>query len=92
MTYELAKQLKDAGFKVESHDCWERGCQSNNGACYPTLSELLEECGSPIYIHSNTNGYWYACTGLHSDALRVEGKTPEEVVALLWLKLDKKSS
>jgi len=37
MNYELAKQLKDAGFEM-SEDC-----QCDNGE--PTLSELIDACG-----------------------------------------------
>jgi hypothetical protein len=61
MNYELAKQLKDAGYpqpiivRTCGHSYWI--AESKNGReqerCYvPTLSELIEACGHPIVLHS----------------------------------------
>ena len=99
MKYELAKKLKDAGFKVESHDCWEKGCQSNDGVCYPTLSELIEACGKMSLFSYRGQKVWQAEGGelyVNKETMqggykiRVIGLTPEEAVAELWLALNKK--
>lgn len=98
LSYELAKELKDAGFpqhpagEFDTHDC---GCP-NIYYCSPTLSELIEACGFPLYLHANVNGHWYAKNGLASNAIEGGNKygdgfaTPEEAVARLWLALNKK--
>ena len=95
MTYKLAKQLKDAGFPqrtfdVETHyagKCFEDRCY------IPTLSELIDACGLEIWslerIVINLKQKWYAnyeCSGVP----KTNGKTPEEAVAKLWIKLNKK--
>lgn len=63
MTYELAKQLKDAGFPQNSRDtiCWDEviyrnttpNPYSDKSASIPTLSELIEACKFPpdIFVH-----------------------------------------
>ena len=97
MTYKLAKQLKEAG--------WPQGLTgisiSGNAwkECYsPGLSELIEACGDRfrtlIYC-----GCKECKWNVHGDSeiddwddemrLSFNGKTPEEAVAKLWLKLNK---
>jgi hypothetical protein len=52
MTYELAKQLKDAGFpiKVAFADIDLLPTKDGNSIYYrPTLSELIEACGEGIF-------------------------------------------
>lgn len=90
--YQLAKELKEAGFKSESFalinaNTWQA----------PTLSELIEACGEEfhslnhdpeLYVTSTSpNGEWIA---YGSRCVKVRGKTPEEAVAKLWLELNKK--
>ena len=136
MNYELAKKLKDAGFPFSDklHHFCSQGCEQpsrNCGYCtmstiYPTLSELIEECGSEIVLHSpgsydvNENYFcpskenWVAFKQCHKfcnkekncpitettpskfhkdgvfifhGSINAKGKTPEEAVANLWLKL-----
>ena len=86
MTYELVKQLKEAGFYL----------QENKGTPYPpTLSELIEACGEGYFnLNSTKSGkgydnHWAAYFGENPEAKGL-GKTPEEAVAKLWLALNKK--
>lgn len=87
MTYELAKQLKDAGWKVNLYDKTKEFSSIS-------LSELIEACGDKIYVlctaiyHDKESLqiiHGWACNGMVSF-----GKTPEEAVAKLWLELNKK--
>jgi hypothetical protein len=98
MTYELAKQLKDAGFPlriVNRHE-WEfkgdlfEGLADdlNDAALAPTLSELIEACACPRFnLQSQGNVLWVADCGTKSR----DGSTPEEAVAKLWLALNSES-
>ena len=78
ITYELAKKLKEAGFK------------SKDNAYIPTLEELIEACiefGRPIEIVINPDIKSSAKEGGRPD--HYNGNSPEEAVANLWLKLNK---
>jgi len=83
MNYELAKKLKDAGFPVKKFgyapDILEGDFVS------PTLSELIEACGRKLTI-TDTGPNWRAWSHLDPES-DCDGKTPEEAVANLWLKL-----
>lgn len=119
MTYELAKELKDAGFPqgdsvdnlfelsiaadfARKHrpnhelikqyelaekaliDLYGKGVEEH--VRIPTLSELIEACGTCQLS-------WYADAKYAqalSNNLLGEGTTPEEAVARLWLTLNKK--
>ena len=95
MTYELAKKLKEAGFKYD----WCFDDEDNNRpVCFPTLSELIEACGfcfeklemrkddrTPEH-HLKFSG-WRAIAWDADDTWQGDGQTPEEAVANLWLKL-----
>lgn len=96
MTYETAKKLKDAGFPQKKHldirdylpEPLEDGSYDKNDFVgVPTLSELIEACGSKgdrIALIQLFSG-WQASGHLRGIEL---GKTPEEAVAELWLKLN----
>lgn len=104
MTYELAKDLKDAGFVWNTHTLSNGEC----GICgkymnltdtasicesyYPTLSELIEACGPAYFCLSRRDHIWKAEHPHKELRLLVEssGLTPEEAVARLWLALNKK--
>jgi hypothetical protein len=91
MTYELAKQLKDAGFprgdqlntphpqffEDEAHEIPIRT---------PTLIELIAACGNRFYsvVRKKSGDTFYASDG---DDWILPGSTPEEAVAKLWLAL-----
>lgn len=116
MNYELAKELKDAGFPLKYtkviyaifdlivYDGDEEVKKEGGFADYaimPTLSELIEACGdrfielkksTKLIQEKEIENCWRA-NGLMvepDDILSVEGGTPEEAVARLWLVLNKK--
>lgn len=89
MTYEMAKQLRDAGFPMPkgitvrqlSDDAYDHG---------PTLSDLIAALGSdfgqlrreksPLGVEG-----WHA--SISNKRVTVFGNSPDEAVALLWLSL-----
>jgi len=98
MNYELAKELKEAGFPQDGHRraCPHgRGCNSDECAVsYPTLSELIEACGEEFYSLTKnplSPKLWDASRIKDSEGARrtILAHTPEEAVARLWLALDK---
>lgn len=88
MDYELAKQLKAAGFK---HD-W---CNSDPvdkvwcGApdCLPTLEEFIEACGADFNSLKKFHDGWVAAYGEFDTYHNAPGANPTEAVARLWLAL-----
>jgi hypothetical protein len=106
ITYELAKELKDAGFPHKHRYCNGAECGYmgiclddglNTDVCIPTLSELIEACGDEFRsLHKLNEDKWRAtCThGSHFEVYVLDhvgiGDTPEEAVAKLWLELNKK--
>lgn len=94
MTYELAKELKDAGFPQGL----PRGL---NDVYFPTLSEIIEACGDRfVKLEKSTrqtgereiSDCWVAMGLLQEpkEYIARQGATPEESVARLWLLLNKK--
>ncbi len=98
MNYELAKELKDAGFpqKEKGTLLFKEGIRltdtqeywNENSAYAPTLSELIEACGDGFIQLERLPDRWM-CYFIN-DRGWTEGKTPEEAVARLWLALNKK--
>lgn len=95
MTYELAKQLKDAGFPFKiataGGEYFEDG-QPQYKYLRPTLEELIEACGERFSeLHSYSDGTWQAKSRGSSTSEEgwhdVMDKTPTEAVAKLWLAL-----
>ncbi len=95
MNYELAKELKDAGFPqgvltdrdlmlsaTDNHDIAD---EDNEPVHYPTLEELIEACGSGFQSLSRKDGHGWVAYGTKD----VWGNTPIEAVARLWLALNK---
>ena len=86
---ELAKKLREAGFKPKSE------------AYIPTLEELIETIGFggtfSLVRQIGTNGWSakYSYLKYSDSEAKIEeivgtGETPDEVVAELWLKINKK--
>lgn len=87
MNYELANELKDAGFPYQL-DHYEAGI-------FPSLSELIEGCGDGFFrLEKSAGNNWTAMSGFDASGLIKEGyancPTPEVAVAKLWLALQKK--
>jgi hypothetical protein len=108
MNYELAKQLKDAGFPqrlaigdkyslddaripkqsfVVENLSEDAKTWADARTKIPTLEELIEACGSGLYIlQRNTNGTW-RCVGAIAAGPQSDFPTPDEAVAHLYLAL-----
>lgn len=101
MTYELAKELKEAGFpqkiRLETGNGWFHDDKLGPIA-FPTLSELIEACGeefsgltrdaSPLTVQLSS---WRWMAHHVSDPnIDGTGETAEEAIARLWLALNKK--
>ncbi len=57
----------------------------------PSLSELIEACGDKFYaLESPLDGTGYWTAKANQVGVSEMGKTPEEVVSLLWLALQNK--
>lgn len=104
MTYELAKQLKDAGFLQDGDGSHSEGETDffldyefkQKNVYYPTLSELIESCGEEFVLEKVNSGglhQWTAGTFIDRNG-EIEcaqtGETSEEAVAKLYLALNKK--
>ncbi len=90
ITYELAKKLKDAGFKINEFEMRE----SWMGNVYiPNLSELIEATKSPDhYFKLMYGGGCWHCESTENVKLECQYlDTPEEAVASLWLALHAKT-
>ena len=102
ISYELALKLKEAGFpniKIcigrDRPDHYALGCDER----FPTLSELIEECGdrfsgvsrNPFLNPKYENQIWCA-TGMYDNGrhqLQISGISPEEAGANLYLAIHK---
>jgi len=75
MEYELAKQLKEAGFPQKSQFWWHKGKIKWQGGtsktfekmvatgyvAAPTISELIEACEGKLFaLYRTANGQWFA--------------------------------
>lgn len=103
MNYELAKQLKDAGFpqnpanrQVHTAICGnfdkpDPECRSENRGVAPTLEELIEATPVVTLAHFQRDelDYWWADALLDAGLVEGKGSTPTEAVANLWLALNK---
>lgn len=98
MPYELAKQLKDAGWPQDkglrpisniSVKTYSALKEAENEPVFPTLEELIDACGTEIFVQITywpRHSEWYACSG----QFQTQAPTPTEAVARLWLALDAK--
>jgi hypothetical protein len=93
MNYDLAKQLKDAGFPQEGRGrrigppanlTWK----TSDLAYQPTLEELIAACGNHFlsldYLSAIKGHVQWGAKGTQFTGL---GVTPTEAVARLWLSL-----
>lgn len=85
---ELLKELKDAGFE-SAYGCGHCGYDAFDWP--PTLSELIDACGSDFDLRKMQHrelGWVYRAITTETS---YEGKTPEEAVIKLYLKLNEKN-
>jgi len=94
MNYELAKELKEAGFPqgdiTENHHI--ETDEKHEIVKFPTLEELIEACGDSIariWRIKEGSGFPKWCATGTNDFLDEMGDTPAEAVARLWLSLKK---
>jgi hypothetical protein len=91
MNYELAKQLKDAGFLANRNFVHKSEILPD-----PYLSELIRECGKKFHMLVRWGDDSYKAHERYDFDMEQfmgeqgSGKTPEEAVAKLWLSLNKK--
>lgn len=93
LSYSLAKELKEAGFRQS-----ERArAQQEAGYEYvsiPNLAALIEACGGNFGALGREPDCWVACEYVSDDGEwknAVEGETPEDAVARLWLLLNQRA-
>jgi hypothetical protein len=101
MNYDLAKELKDAGFLQRGDGSYvfpeiDTGETNKTLRRYaPTLSELIEACGDEFdRLERDTDGTKeypkvYFCAYAVSRDSGQFGSTPEEALTRLWLALNK---
>lgn len=90
MNYELANQLKDAGFPDSQHwiDCGDF-FTDEEGHQIPSLEELIEALGNVFYsLMLLGNGSYRASSMIESSIIVQTASTPSEAVARLWLALN----
>ncbi len=89
ITYELAKQLKHAGYSQELGDGYfldDSSGLGNEQVYIPTLSELIESFDDSVIVL--TTGKKMS-TVLHGKtAIVSQGSTPEEAVTRLYIALN----
>jgi hypothetical protein len=96
MNYDLAKRLKDAGFPQEAQGIFsfppagsmDETSRMRGVAYEPSLSELIEACGTPFRLTSYSIGVWNASDKVTSDGHMGTGQSPDEAVANLWLAIN----
>ena len=99
MPYELAKQLKDAGFEQMGTEWFytdtkqlvprmDKNIRWPDCIAAPTLEELIQACGDDFSsITKRADGNWIAdCKDNHEGHIWF-GSTPTEAIAHLWLAL-----
>lgn len=90
LSYELCKELKEAGFSQNPTPLF---VDRNWVRTEITLSELIDACGDGIdeifRIYQKGERLWRAQCGVSEEPkFSGQGKTLEEAVARLWLKLN----
>jgi hypothetical protein len=102
MDYELAKELKGAGFPqhhLEGVTATTTETERGEEPCYkPTLEELIEACGAGFANLEREDegpedgGVQWIAFKANTIGEGGTGSTPTEAVAKLWLALNKKTA
>jgi len=95
ISYELAKELKAAGFPQtgDNWNCYHDAPENINGCYVPSLSELIEACGDRFFAlrrdfrADNNQPFFWAETNHATTFDGVASSTPEEAVARLYIAL-----
>lgn len=87
MDYELAKELKDAGFPFKNWDEIE-GLGVMPRTTSSILSELIHSCGEITLLVGKDKSVALNAKNPLESTERGEGLTPEIAVAKLWLALN----
>jgi hypothetical protein len=95
MKYDLAQQLRDAGFPQGGKGSWVFPpgallARANDRVYLPTLSDLMEACGDFFHaLRHPAQGGWQAFSVIDREGVMETGtgETPEEAVARVWLAL-----
>ena len=101
MNYQLAKELKDAGFKCSDYVTamyFDPSLPIDEVVPNPSLSELIEACygerGQRFRWLKNCKDKWMAQARpehpIVTKDIKAFGSTPEEAVARLYIELNKK--
>ena len=99
MNYELALELREAGFPGTFTGECETGCNVPNEdltdfAYCPTPEELIEACGERfVSLNLIIDPKGWSCEAVNKNEEitgEIFGATPTEAVARLWLAINKK--
>lgn len=90
MNYELALELKNAGFPQNGTNYTpDHGGSEDTAAYYPSLEELIKACGDQFYsVVFATDRDWRAFG--EASRMHADGATPIEAVAHLYIAINKK--
>lgn len=90
MNEELREKLKAAKFPFNWCDMNHSHTDTCSPMDIPSLEELIKACGDKFGGLMKQGNSWYAIDAQNlkeGKTIGVEGKTPTEVVAKLWLSL-----
>jgi hypothetical protein len=93
MNYDLAKELKEAGFPQGGNGGWTGSKEkivwrSGHLVYVPTLTELIDACGHQLFFLCDKDDS-LAVHHINGTKFQGAGTTPQEAVARLWLAIQK---
>ncbi len=88
MNQELAMRLKEMAFPLNYPNMPE-GWYERYTMWWPTLEELIHECGPTFFRLEYTSHGWYAGDSHGTVAV---GETPHQAVAELWIERQKQTA
>ena len=88
--YKLVEQLKEAGFPQIKRPLLNKAIYLVDGMTIPTLEELIDECGDGTTLLKWKEKDYRAGNPIKGVMDKIDGETPFEAVAKLYLKLNKK--
>jgi hypothetical protein len=94
ISFQLARQLKDAGFPQSELARAQRKA-GYDYVCMPALATLIETCAEGFGALRREAYVWVACEYISERGRwgnAHEGESPEDAVARLWLSLNRKEA